>query len=262
MFLDIRRFDDNPIDQTLYQTMTLLPKSFATDFGGFHRTLQRVRLTNRGRLLLRTPGPVPCGTCICSNVETILSWTCHVYGPFESRTSLGTSILLGMRTADADSSGYLFPTHLGLAYVLLKTNPFPELVVIFFPDYTLHPSILSQFCLIRSYFNNFYNMLPFRMRNIFLSTDIYLSFNFMILSSRAYENMLLIEPLFISWSSQWFWSRDVSMQYYLKSIWNWIDVYVNFHIQTLTSKKSLMHWEWFSILCCSVSVLHVSLPEQ
>ena len=70
-------------------TLTLLP-----NFGGFHRTLQRVRLANRGRLLLRTPGPVPLGNCICSNVETILSWTCHVYGPFESRTSLGTSILL------------------------------------------------------------------------------------------------------------------------------------------------------------------------
>ena len=54
----------------------------------------RVRLANRGRSLLRTPGPVPFGTCICSNVETILSWTCHVYGPFEFRTSLGTSILL------------------------------------------------------------------------------------------------------------------------------------------------------------------------
>ena len=38
-----------------------------------YRTLQRVRLANRGRLLLRTPGPVPFGTCICSNVETILS---------------------------------------------------------------------------------------------------------------------------------------------------------------------------------------------
>ena len=54
-----------------------------TEFWGFHRTLQRVRLANRGRLLLRTPGPVPFGTCICSNVETILSLTCHVYGPFE-----------------------------------------------------------------------------------------------------------------------------------------------------------------------------------
>ena len=57
---------------TLIPILTLLP-----NFGGFHRTLQRVRLANRGRLLLRTPGPVPFG--ICSNVETILSRTCHIY---------------------------------------------------------------------------------------------------------------------------------------------------------------------------------------
>ena len=54
--------------------------------------LQRGRLANRGRLVLQTPGPVPFGTYICSNVETILSWTCHVYGPFVFRTSLGISI--------------------------------------------------------------------------------------------------------------------------------------------------------------------------
>ena len=58
------------------------------------RQLQRVRLDNRGRLLLRTPGPVPFGTCFCSYVEIIHSWTCHVYGPFEFRASFGTSILL------------------------------------------------------------------------------------------------------------------------------------------------------------------------
>ena len=52
--------------------------------GGFHRTLQRMRLANRGRLLLRTPGPVPFWTCICSNVETIFSWTCRVLGPWIS----------------------------------------------------------------------------------------------------------------------------------------------------------------------------------
>ena len=34
---------------------------FSPNFGGFHRTLQRVRLTNRGRLLHRTPGPVHLG---------------------------------------------------------------------------------------------------------------------------------------------------------------------------------------------------------
>ena len=53
---------------TLLPILTLLP-----NFGGFHRTLQRVRLANRGRSLLRTPGSVPFGTCICSYVETILS---------------------------------------------------------------------------------------------------------------------------------------------------------------------------------------------
>ena len=42
--------------------------------GTFHRTLQRVRLANRERLLLFTPGPVPFGTCIYSYVETIFSW--------------------------------------------------------------------------------------------------------------------------------------------------------------------------------------------
>ena len=89
------------IDQTVHQFANLLPiwtllliLTLLPNFGGFHRTSQRVQLSTNGRLLLRTPGPVPFGTCICSNVETILSWTRHVYGPFEFRTSLGTFILL------------------------------------------------------------------------------------------------------------------------------------------------------------------------
>ena len=89
------------IDQTLHQFANVLPNltlllilTLLPNFAGFHRTLQRMRLANRGRLLLRTPGPVPFGTCICSNVETIISGTCHVYGPFEIQTSLGTSFLL------------------------------------------------------------------------------------------------------------------------------------------------------------------------
>ena len=68
------------IDQTLHLFANLLPNwtlipilTLLPNFGGFHRTLQRVWLANRGRLFLRTPGPVPFGTCICSNVETILS---------------------------------------------------------------------------------------------------------------------------------------------------------------------------------------------
>ena len=44
------------------------------------RNLQWVQLVNRGRLLLRTPCPVPFGTCICSRVNTIFSWAYHVFG--------------------------------------------------------------------------------------------------------------------------------------------------------------------------------------
>ena len=102
------------IDQTLHQFANLLPNwtlipilTLLPNFGGFHRTLLRVRLANRGRLLLRTPGPVPFGTCICFNVETILSWTCHVYGPFEFRTSLGTSILLFFVISVIDLEAFL-----------------------------------------------------------------------------------------------------------------------------------------------------------
>ena len=82
------------IESDLFLFLFLPILTFLPNLRGFHRTLQRVRLANRGRLLLQTPGPVPFGTCICSNVETILSWTCHVYRPFEFRTSLGTSIFL------------------------------------------------------------------------------------------------------------------------------------------------------------------------
>ena len=46
------------IDQTLHQFANLLPNwtllpilTLLPNFGGFHRTLQRVRLANRGRLL-------------------------------------------------------------------------------------------------------------------------------------------------------------------------------------------------------------------
>ena len=63
----LHRFGNFLPNWTLLPILTLLP-----NFGGFHRTLQRARLANRGRLLLRQPAPVPAGTCICSNVDTIL----------------------------------------------------------------------------------------------------------------------------------------------------------------------------------------------
>ena len=100
-FWDMTIYNDTLIDKTLHLFASVLPSwtlipiwTLFPNFGGFHRTLQRVRLANRGRLLLRTPGPVPFGTCVWADVETILSWACHVCGPFEFRTSLGTSILL------------------------------------------------------------------------------------------------------------------------------------------------------------------------
>ena len=56
------------VDQKLHKFANLLPNwtlipilTLLPNFGGFHRTLQRVRLANRGRLSLRTPGPVPFG---------------------------------------------------------------------------------------------------------------------------------------------------------------------------------------------------------
>ena len=120
---------------TIIPILTLLP-----NFGGFHRTLQRVRLANRGRLLLRTPGPVPFGTCICSNVETILSWTCHVYGPFEFRTSLGTSILL--------STTQIFPEMQDFNYYPLYI--FKQLINVFY----FYCSIkLSSFSFVRYFLN-------------------------------------------------------------------------------------------------------------
>ena len=66
-----------------------------------------------------------------------------------------------MPTGDANSSGHLVPSNLGLAYVLhIETNPFPELVVIF-PDYAIRPSlgtfsILHSFAII-SGFTNFHS---------------------------------------------------------------------------------------------------------
>ena len=48
--------------------------------GGFQRTLRPAELANIWRLLLRIPGSVPFGTCICSNIETIFSWACYVFG--------------------------------------------------------------------------------------------------------------------------------------------------------------------------------------
>ena len=62
-FLDNDHIQWHPqIDQTLHQFANLLPNwtllpilILLPNFEGFHRTLQRVRLANDGRLFLRTP---------------------------------------------------------------------------------------------------------------------------------------------------------------------------------------------------------------
>ena len=51
-------------------------------------------LKNRGRLLIRIPGPVPFGTCICSYVETILSWTCQNFIPYTKKLMLAIECIL------------------------------------------------------------------------------------------------------------------------------------------------------------------------
>ena len=57
----------------------------------FIEHLQQMQHANRVRSPLRTPVPVIFGTCTCSNVDTILSWTGHVSTLWIS-TSLSTSI--------------------------------------------------------------------------------------------------------------------------------------------------------------------------
>ena len=58
-------------DKTLYQAVTLLPNStFYRISRGFCRTFETGVACRRGRLLLRTPGPVPLGLAYVLLVET------------------------------------------------------------------------------------------------------------------------------------------------------------------------------------------------
>ena len=74
---------------------TFLPNlTFYPIARGFHRTFQRVRHANRGRLLLRTPGSVPLWDLevfLCWD-QSLLNMSC--FRTFEFRTSLGLSLLV------------------------------------------------------------------------------------------------------------------------------------------------------------------------
>ena len=106
--------------------------------------MQRVRHANRGRLLLRTPGPVPYGIWKCSFVETTDKRSCRtpVYDTFPWLDFLPTLTLLlniGFHRASATSvacrQGTLTPpdtwscSTLGLACVLMSRPISPELVL-------------------------------------------------------------------------------------------------------------------------------------
>ena len=70
-----------------------------------------------------------------------LIWLLYEFDMTEYRFPWGICNGCSMQTEDAYFFGYLVPSHLGLAYVLLvETNPFSELVVIF-PDYALRISL-------------------------------------------------------------------------------------------------------------------------
>ena len=124
------------IDQTLHQFANLLPNwtlvpilTSLLNFGGFHRTLQRVRLANRGRLLHRTPGPVPLGLAFILMLR-----------PFFPELVMSTDLLsfehpsVLLRTPG--------PVPLGLAFVLMLRPFFPELVMSTDLLSFEHPSVL------------------------------------------------------------------------------------------------------------------------
>ena len=106
--------------------------------------MQRVRHANRGRLLLRTPGPVPYGICKCSFVETTdTQWYITlVYDAFpwlDFLSNLTSLLTIGFHRASATGvacrQGTLTPPDtwscptLGLACVLMSRPISPELVL-------------------------------------------------------------------------------------------------------------------------------------
>ena len=141
---------------------TLLPNfTFYLIMWGFHRTFATWRHANRGRLLLRTPGPVPYGICKCYFVETIdtQSYITPVYVTFpwlECLPNLTLLLNIGFHRASATGvacrQGTVTPPDtwscptLGLAYVLMSRPISPDLVL--FPDFfSLELPSLLLFCL-------------------------------------------------------------------------------------------------------------------
>ena len=112
-----------------------------------YRTFAMVRHANRGRLLLRIPGPHPFGICKCSFVETINPQSyitiSDTFTRLDFLPTLTSLLNIGFHRASATGvacrQGTLTPQDtwscptLGLASVLMLRPIFPELDL--FPDY-------------------------------------------------------------------------------------------------------------------------------
>ena len=135
-----------PADQTLYRT-----RPFTEFWVVSIEHLRRMWHADRGRLLLRTPGPVPYGICKCSFVETTgtQSYITPVYDTFPWLDSLlNLTLLLNIgfhrpsATGVACRQGTLTPPDTWsrpFGTCMCSTcwdQSFSELVVIF-PDYAL-----------------------------------------------------------------------------------------------------------------------------
>ena len=134
--------------------------------------MQRVRHANRGRLLLRTPGPVPFGTCICSTCwdqrhSLPIRPVCDIITGFNIFTESDISPNIGFHGASATGvacrQGTLTPPDtwscptLGLACVLMSRPLSPELVLS--PDFWI--SNTPRYFSFASHFRRLFLPLPF-----------------------------------------------------------------------------------------------------
>ena len=152
----------HPTDQTLYRT-----RPFTEFWVVSIEYLRRVWHADRGRLLLRTPGPVPLGLAFVLLVETsTILYRLDIIPVCDIITGLNLiiqnltfyQILVSIehlqRVWLANRGRLLLrtpgPVPLGLAYILLvETNPFPNLSLFYRTMLFGYPSVLSRFCLLR-----------------------------------------------------------------------------------------------------------------
>ena len=139
-----------PTDQTLYRT-----RPFTEFWVVSIEHLRWLWYADRGRLLLRTPGPVPFGICNCSLVETTdtQSYITPVYNTFPWIDFLPTLTLLlnigfkmAFATGVACRQGTLTPPDtwsrpFGTCICSTYWDQFFSELVVIFPDYALRLSL-------------------------------------------------------------------------------------------------------------------------